>query len=99
MKARVLVARNLRRLRVSQGSSQEALAHEAGIEPTYVSRLEREAKPENPSLDILERLAKALDVSLQEFFDPTGAVAKVRSLPAGRRKRKGLRKIPRPGPK
>ncbi len=99
MRARVLVARNLRRLRVARASSQEGLALEAGIEPTYVSRLEREAKPENPSIDILERLAKALGVDIQELFDPSGAANKVRSLPAGRKKRKPLRKIPKPGPK
>ena len=97
MKARVLIARNLRRLRVASGTSQEMLALEAGIEPTYVSRLERETKPENPSIDILERLAKALGASIQDLFDTSGATNKVRSLPAGRKKRKPLRKIPKPG--
>lgn len=92
MRARVLLARNLRRLRVAMGASQEALALDAGIEPTYVSRLEREAKPENPSIDVLERLARTLGASMQELFDPAGAVTKVRALPAGRRKRKPLRK-------
>lgn len=97
MRARVLIARNLRRLRVASGTSQEQLALEARIEPTYVSRLEREAKPENPSIDILERLAKALGVGIEALFDAAGAANKVRSLPAGRKKRKPLRKLPRPG--
>jgi len=99
MKARLLIARNLRRLRVGEGLSQERLALEAGIEPTYISRLEREGKPENPSIDIIERLSKALGVGIQEFFSTDGAASKVRSLPAGRRKRKPLRKIPKPVPR
>jgi transcriptional regulator with XRE-family HTH domain len=97
MRARVLIARNLRRLRVASGTSQEELALEARIEPTYLSRLEREAKAENPSIDILERLAKALGVGIEEMFDAAGAAQKVRPLPAGRKKNKPLRKIPKPG--
>ena len=97
MKARVLVARNLRRIRVGRGLSQEKLAVDAGIEPTYVSRLEREAKSENPSIDVLERLAKALGAHIQELLDPAGAANRVRSLPAGRPKRKPHGKTPRPG--
>jgi len=41
MNARALVARNLRRLRVRKGLSQEVLAVDAQIDRTYVSRLER----------------------------------------------------------
>lgn len=96
MRARVLIARNLRRLRVAKGVSQEGLALDAGIERTYVSRLERERKPENPSIEILERLAKALAVGIQELFDPKSATTEVRSLPGGRKKKKPLRKIPKP---
>jgi transcriptional regulator with XRE-family HTH domain len=66
MKARALVARNLRRLRVRQGLSQEVLAVDAGIDRTYVSRLERAL--ENPTIAVLERLAKALDAKIGDFF-------------------------------
>jgi transcriptional regulator with XRE-family HTH domain len=41
MKAQLVVARNLRRLRVLRGISQENLAVDAGIDRTYVSRMER----------------------------------------------------------
>src|ERR1700737_2412113 len=44
MRAQALVARNLRRLRVKHNLSQEALAADAGIDRTYVSRLERGLK-------------------------------------------------------
>jgi transcriptional regulator with XRE-family HTH domain len=66
MKARALVARNLRRLRVRRGLSQEVLAVDAAIDRTYVSRLERGL--ENPTVAVLERLANALDAQISEFF-------------------------------
>jgi transcriptional regulator with XRE-family HTH domain len=60
------VARNLRRLRVERGLSQEALAGDAGIGRTYVSRLERGL--ENPTVALLEQLADALGAKIVEFF-------------------------------
>ena len=66
MKAGALVARNIRRLRVARGLSQEVLAVDAEIDRTYVSRLERGL--ENPTVAVLERLAKALDSNIEELF-------------------------------
>ena len=66
MKAQALVARNLRRLRVRQNLSQENLAVDAGVDLSYVSRLERGL--ENPTVGILERLGRALDAEIIEFF-------------------------------
>ena len=66
MDARALVAWNLRRLRVAKALPQEALAVDAGIDRTYVSRLERNL--ENPTVAVLERLARALGVEIVEFF-------------------------------
>jgi transcriptional regulator with XRE-family HTH domain len=66
MRAQALVARNLRRLRVVRGLSQEILAADAGIDRTYVSRLERGL--ENPTVGMLEQLANALDATIVEFF-------------------------------
>ena len=57
MRAQALVARNLRRLRVEQNLSQEALAADAGIDRTYVSRLERGL--ENPTVALLEQRTDA----------------------------------------
>ena len=66
MNAQALVAWNLRRLRVRCGLSQEALAVDADIDRTYVSRLERGL--ENPTVAVLERLANALSAGISEFF-------------------------------
>ena len=84
MKARALVARNLRRLRVRRDLSQENLAVDAGIDRTYVSRLERGL--ENPTVGVLEQLAEALDVRIVEFFVvPRPDEIPPKPLPGGRR--------------
>ena len=84
MKAGALVARNIRRLRVAHGLSQEALAVDAEIDRTYVSRLERGL--ENPSVAVLERLAKALAANIEEFFRvPRAGEPAPRPLKGGRR--------------
>jgi transcriptional regulator with XRE-family HTH domain len=66
MKGRALVAWNLRRIRVKQGVSQERLAYDAGVDRSYMGGLERQE--ENPTIDLLERLAKTLKVPLSELF-------------------------------
>lgn len=86
MKAQALIARNLRRLRVDLGLSQEALAVDASIDRTYVSRLERGL--ENPTVAVLERLAVALNAAIVDFFAvPDGDEPPPKPLPGGRRRR------------
>ena len=87
MDAVALVARNLRRLRVAKGVSQENLAVDAGIDRTYVSRLERGL--ENPTVAVLERLATALEAGIVELFRvPLRGESTPRPLPGGRRPRR-----------
>jgi transcriptional regulator with XRE-family HTH domain len=66
MNGRALVAWNLRRLRVLQGISQERLAADAAVDRAYVGGLERQE--ENPTVDLLDRIAEALSVSISDFF-------------------------------
>lgn len=82
MNARTLVARNIRRIRVERGLSQEALAVDAEIDRTYVSRLERNL--ENPTIGVLERVASALGCEIAEFFVPAGS-GKLPTLKPGRK--------------
>jgi transcriptional regulator with XRE-family HTH domain len=84
MNGRALVAWNLRRIRVKRGLSQEGLAYEAGVDRSYVGGLER--REENPTVDVLDRLAKTLSVPLSEFFvtPPRGSVPP-KPLRSGRR--------------
>lgn len=84
MESRELVAWNMRRLRVDSKVSQDKLSELAGVDRTYVSRLERML--ENPSIAILDKLAIALGVSIAELFVPPSAdEAKPKPLRAGRR--------------
>jgi transcriptional regulator with XRE-family HTH domain len=50
----------MRRIRAERGLSQEALAHECGINRTYLSGVERSER--NVSLDNIARIAVGLDV-------------------------------------
>jgi transcriptional regulator with XRE-family HTH domain len=60
MEIREVFARNLRKARNAKGLSQEALAHEADIDRTYVSALERSVY--SATIDMVDKLAKALGV-------------------------------------
>ncbi len=61
MEIREIFARNLRRHRQRKGLSQEALAHEAGVDRTYISALERSVY--GASIDMIEKLAKVLEIA------------------------------------
>lgn len=60
------LARRLCHLRNAQGLSQAAVAERMGIADTYLSRLERGLI--TPTLPLLERLARALNVKLHRLF-------------------------------
>ncbi|MEX0908092.1 MAG: helix-turn-helix transcriptional regulator [Gemmatimonadota bacterium] len=64
--ARATFARNLRRARVAQGLSQEALAAKAGVHRTYVGAVERQEV--NISVDNMERLASAVGRCLADLL-------------------------------
>ena len=66
MGGRALLAWNLRLLRTARGLSQERLAVDAGVARGWVSQLERQKG--NTSLDLLDRLAKALDVPVADLL-------------------------------
>ena len=56
----------IRYLRKKKGLSQEDLALDSGINKNYLSDLERGMR--NPTVNILEKLAVTLKVSLSELF-------------------------------
>ena len=67
MTLRSHVAKNIRRLRLSAGFSQEALADAAGLDRTYISALERSRYA--VTVDVLERLALALNVEAEVLLE------------------------------
>jgi transcriptional regulator with XRE-family HTH domain len=66
MEIREIFARNLRTIRQSRRLSQEELAHRADIDRTYISALERAVYA--ASIDIVDRLAKVLEVEASELL-------------------------------
>lgn len=66
MDIRRQLARNLKRLRLARGWSQEELAGQAGLHRTYVSGVERGVR--NPTVAIVAALAKALGVAPAELL-------------------------------
>lgn len=67
MEIRLRLAKNLKELRNERDWSQEYLAEECGIHRTYASDLERGAR--NPSIVVIDRIAKALDVPVGRLLD------------------------------
>ena len=58
----------LRQRREQAGVTQEALAQRAKVARSYIALIEAGHKT-NPSLDILKRLARALDVPVTELLE------------------------------
>lgn len=67
MDIKLKVGQRIKELRKKLELSQEALANEAEVDRTYVTDVENGRR--NVSLEILERLIKALSVSFSEFFN------------------------------
>lgn len=61
---------NVRRVRQERELTQEALADEVGLAVTYIGQIERGLR--NPTLGVVERIARALDVEALELLRATG---------------------------
>jgi len=62
LSARSTLAKNVKKMRGELGLSQESLADLVGIHRTYIGSIERAER--NISIDNIERIAKALNVSI-----------------------------------
>lgn len=85
MRGRVLVGRNIRRIRVAKGIAQERLAFDAGVDRSYLGGMER--GQENPTVDVLDRVAATLAVPLKDLFTESKEGADFSGLPRGRKPR------------
>ena len=65
-----IIGQRIRNSRTQKGLSQEKLAELAGCHPTYIGQLERGEK--NATLESVEKIASAMDISLSELFDKLG---------------------------
>lgn len=67
MDIKIKVGQRIKELRKTILLSQESLANKADVDRTYVTDVENGRR--NVSVEILERLIKALEVTVSEFFD------------------------------
>lgn len=61
------LGKRISQLRLDRQLSQETLAFKAKLSRTYVGAIERGDK--RPSVATLDKLAKALEITLSELFD------------------------------
>jgi transcriptional regulator with XRE-family HTH domain len=61
------IAKNLRKLRETKGLSQERLARLADVANNTIVKIEA-GKNQNPTLDTLKKIAKALEVNVDDLI-------------------------------
>lgn len=61
------IGKRLRELRISNGLSQEKFAFECELDRTYIASIEQGRR--NVSIANIEKIVKAFDMSVSEFFD------------------------------
>lgn len=64
------LGKRIRNYRTAMGLSQEKLAELSGCHPTYIGQLERGEK--NATLESIEKISRALHVSLSKLFEKLG---------------------------
>ena len=67
MDIKIKVGQRIKVLRKTISISQESLANKADVDRTYVTDVENGRR--NVSVEILDRLINALDVTVSEFFN------------------------------
>jgi len=66
MNLQIQFGKRVRQLRLEQGLSQEALAFKAEINRTYMTSVENRKR--NVSVQNIEKIINALEISIQDFF-------------------------------
>jgi transcriptional regulator with XRE-family HTH domain len=66
MDNKIKFGNQVKRFRLEKGLSQEALALEADLDRTYIPSIEKGKR--NVSLEVIYKLAKALDIDVADFF-------------------------------
>lgn len=76
-----ILGQRIRGYRNAKGLSQEKLAELSGCHPTYIGQIERGEK--NATIESIEKISSALDLSLSTLFEKLGGSADtdVRNIP------------------
>ena len=67
MDIKEIFGKRLRELRTAKGLSQESFAFECELDRTYIATIEQGKR--NVSIVNIEKIAKAFDMSVAEFFN------------------------------
>jgi XRE family transcriptional regulator, master regulator for biofilm formation len=67
-----MIGSRIKRLRMLKGYSINELSEKAAVSKSYLSYIERGIQ-KNPSLHILSRIAKSLNISVEELLEGTQA--------------------------
>jgi transcriptional regulator with XRE-family HTH domain len=59
--------KQVKKLRLEKGLSQEALAHHADLDRTYIPSIEKGER--NVSITVIEKIAKALKIKIVDLFN------------------------------
>ena len=57
----------IKRIRIEKGMTMEKLAEVANVSPGYICHLEKGTR-KNPSIEVMNKISKALDKSIEEVF-------------------------------
>ena len=74
-----IIGQRIRNYRTGQNLSQEKLAELSGCHPTYIGQVERGEK--NATLESIEKIVSALNISLSTLFEKLGAEDNADSIP------------------
>ena len=74
-----ILGQRIRNFRGALGLSQERLAELSGCHPTYIGQIERGEK--NATIESIEKIAVALNVSLERLFEKLGAESEGENIP------------------
>ena len=74
-----ILGQRIRNYRTEKKLSQERLAELAGCHHTYIGQIERGEK--NATIESIEKIASALNVSLSKLFENLGGQDDSRSIP------------------
>ena len=74
-----ILGQRIRSYRTEKKLSQEKLAELAGCHCTYIGQIERGEK--NATIESIEKIASALNVSLSKLFENLGGQDSTRSIP------------------
>lgn len=74
-----VIGQRIRNYRTGHNFSQEKLAELSGCHPTYIGQVERGEK--NATLESIEKIASALNISLSTLFEKLGAEDNPDSIP------------------